>query len=207
MPLARTPQASRWHTPETPPQDAGPLLPDLHPLVDRLLRARGVTDAEAAEPFLTPKLTHLHDPATLPGCIKAAQRLKKAVDEQQPIIIYGDYDVDGVTASAILYHTLTAAGASVNTYVPHRLEEGYGINAEAIRTLANGLNSPPLREGQGTVANDDADIPKQSHQYDSAPSPTPPSREGSCNAPSSSPSTVGSPRPSPRHWPKTSALT
>ena len=184
MTTARTQHSTRWHIePESSGQSAAPLLPGLHPLVDRLLRARGVTDAEAAEHFLAPKLTHLHDPATLPGCIKAAQRLKKAVDEQQPIIIYGDYDVDGVTASAILYHTLTAAGASVNTYVPHRLEEGYGINAEAIRTLANGFNSPPSREEQGRVANDDADATKQSHQYDSAPSPNPSLQGGELQRP------------------------
>lgn len=119
-------------------------MPGLHPLVDRLLRARGVENAEDAERFLTPKLLHLHDPATLPGCIRAAQRLKLAVEDSQPIIIYGDYDVDGVTASSILYHTLKQAGANVSTYVPHRLEEGYGLNAEAIATLANSTDAKPV---------------------------------------------------------------
>ncbi|MEM6504156.1 MAG: DHH family phosphoesterase [Planctomycetota bacterium] len=137
MPLARTPPATRWHTPPDAEHAADALLPGLHPLVDRLLRARGVEDAEAAQRFLSPKLLHLHDPATLPGCVEAAQRLKQAVDDNQPIIIYGDYDVDGVTASAILYHTLTLAGATVQTYVPHRLEEGYGLNAEAIKRMCD----------------------------------------------------------------------
>ncbi|MEO0475412.1 MAG: single-stranded-DNA-specific exonuclease RecJ [Planctomycetota bacterium] len=144
MPLARTPPATRWHTPPEAERVADPLLPGLHPLVDRLLRARGVEDAEAAERFLNPKLLHLHDPATLPGCVQAAERLKQAVDEQQPIIIYGDYDVDGVTASSILYHTLTAAGADVQTYVPHRLEEGYGLNAEAIAKLCESTDPRPV---------------------------------------------------------------
>ncbi len=143
MPLARTPTATRWHTTDAP-TDPAPLLPGLHPLINRLLRARGVSDAEQAQRFLTPKLTHLHDPATLPGCVQAAQRLKQAVDNHQPIIIYGDYDVDGVTASAILYHTLKQAGAGVSTYVPHRLEEGYGLNAEAIKSLANSTDPKPL---------------------------------------------------------------
>jgi len=148
MPVARTPQpATRWDAKPDPARDArdaAPLLPGLHPLVDRLLRARGVDDADAAERFLRPKLTHLHDPATLPGCVRAAKRLKQAVDDQQPIAIYGDYDVDGVTASAILYHTLKQAGASVSTYVPHRLDEGYGLNAEAINNLCQTGDHQPL---------------------------------------------------------------
>jgi len=147
MALARTPPATRWQpidAPDPAPGTPSPLLPDLHPLVDRLLRARGVADPEAADRFLTPKLTHLHDPASLPGCVKAAQRLKQAVDDAQPIIIYGDYDVDGVTASAILYHTLLQAGADVQSYVPHRLEEGYGLNAEAIAKLAESTDPKPL---------------------------------------------------------------
>jgi single-stranded-DNA-specific exonuclease len=162
MPIARKPQASRWHLPQDADHAAEPLQPGLHPLVDRLLRARGVENAEAAERFLTPKLLHLHDPATLPGCVKAAKRLKQAVDDQQPIIIYGDYDVDGVTASAILYHTLTAAGSAVKTYVPHRLEEGYGINAEAIQSLANSTDPKPLIVSVdcGITANEPATLAK-----------------------------------------------
>ena len=147
MPVARTPQppATRWHIkPARRSDDAEPLLPGLHPLIDRLLKARGIEDADQANAFLKPSLKQLHDPATLPGCIGAAKRLKQAVEDNQPIIIYGDYDVDGVTASAILYHTLKQAGATVTTYVPHRLEEGYGINAEAIEKLADETEAKPL---------------------------------------------------------------
>ncbi|MEM6258771.1 MAG: DHH family phosphoesterase, partial [Planctomycetota bacterium] len=183
MPLARTPPATRWHTPPDAEHAADALLPGLHPLVDRLLRARGVEDAEAAERFLTPKLTHLHDPATLPGCVQAAKRLKQAVDGNEPIIIYGDYDVDGVTASAILYHTLKQAGATVQTYVPHRLEEGYGLNAEAITQLADGLNSPPWREGQGRVTNDEGINAELIDQNNSTPSPSPSLQGGGLERP------------------------
>lgn len=167
MPLARTPSeantpATRWHLNSPPSDDASPLLAGLHPLVERLLWARGVENAEDAERFLTPKLLHLHDPATLPGCLQAAQRLKQAVDDGQPIIIYGDYDVDGVTASAILYHTLKQAGASVSTYVPHRLEEGYGLNAEAIQALAHSTDPKPVIVSVdcGITANEPAAIAK-----------------------------------------------
>jgi single-stranded-DNA-specific exonuclease len=182
MPLARTPNATRWHIKDDP-ADGPPLLPGLHPMVDRLLRARGVASAEDAERFLNPKLLHLHDPATLPGCVQAAQRLKQAVDDRQPIVIYGDYDVDGVTASAILYHTLQQAGASVTTYVPHRLEEGYGLNAEAITTLASRFNSPPSREGQGRVANDDPHQAEQDDTDNSTPSPKPSLQGGELQRP------------------------
>ncbi|MEX0777268.1 MAG: single-stranded-DNA-specific exonuclease RecJ [Phycisphaeraceae bacterium] len=105
----------------------------------RLLVQRGLTDPPHARQFLDPKLTDLDDPISLPGVEQAAARLEQAVRDGQPIVIYGDYDVDGITASAILWHTLTAAGAvpgSVSTYVPHRLEEGYGLNDEAIRQIA-----------------------------------------------------------------------
>lgn len=108
----------------------------MHPLIAQLLAGRGVTDREAAQRFLLPKLQHLHDPTRLPGAVAAAKRIAQAVKDSQPIVIYGDYDVDGVTASAILWHTLKLAGAQVSTYVPHRLEEGYGLNSDAITELA-----------------------------------------------------------------------
>lgn len=108
------------------------------PLVQRVLTARGLTDAEVAGKFLDPKLSHLHDPSGIPDLDKAAERLLKAAMGGEKIVIYGDYDVDGVTATAILFHILRAIapGAEVGTYVPHRLEEGYGLNAEAMRELA-----------------------------------------------------------------------
>ncbi|MFI4859821.1 MAG: DHH family phosphoesterase [Phycisphaerales bacterium JB063] len=122
-------------SPTNDTQDAAP--PGSRPLIAQLLAARGIVGREATHRFLNPKLTDLHDPAQLPGCVRAAQRLRQAVDAHQPIVIYGDYDVDGVTASAILYHTLKLAGAVVHTYVPHRLDEGYGLNEDAIRSIAS----------------------------------------------------------------------
>lgn len=114
-----------------------------HPLLSRLLGLRGLTTAQDAERFLNPKLTHLDDPADLPGCAAAAIRLAQAVRDQQPVIIYGDYDVDGITASAILWHTLRGLGHQhVTTYVPHRLDEGYGLNAEAFTQFADTENKP-----------------------------------------------------------------
>ncbi|MEO1235889.1 MAG: single-stranded-DNA-specific exonuclease RecJ [Planctomycetota bacterium] len=134
----------RWEpisiTSDDPSHDpTRPTLSTTESLLDRLLSLRGVIDAEAADRFLRPRLTHLGDPAALPGCVAAADRLAAAVRDGQPIVIYGDYDVDGVTATAILWHTLRRLGhVEVTSYVPHRLEEGYGLNAEAIRQFAPG---------------------------------------------------------------------
>jgi single-stranded-DNA-specific exonuclease len=110
------------------------------PLVSRVLRARGIVEPAAAERFLEPRLTHLHDPSLIPDLDKAAERLLRAAHDRERIAIYGDYDVDGVTATAILFHTLRelVPGVDVVTYVPHRLEEGYGLNSAAIRELAEG---------------------------------------------------------------------
>jgi len=114
----------------------------VNPLVARLLAQRGVEAPDAAGRFLEPRLSHLHDPASLPGCEDAAERLVDAARRQRPVVIYGDYDVDGVCASAILWHMLRLADAKPCCYVPHRVDEGYGLNAEAIEQLAERFDDP-----------------------------------------------------------------
>jgi single-stranded-DNA-specific exonuclease len=105
-------------------------------LVAAVLGQRGYETPEAARAFLKPELTQLHEPAAMPGLMLAAERLVAAARAGEPIVIYGDYDVDGITASAILWHALRLADANVRVYVPHRLEEGYGLNMEAVEKLA-----------------------------------------------------------------------
>ena len=108
------------------------------PLLDRILALRGVTDPGVTRAFLDPRLTDLHDPSLMPDLDRAAERILGAIGGGEPVVIYGDYDVDGITATAILYHTLKTINpeADVRTYVPHRLEEGYGLNEGAIAELA-----------------------------------------------------------------------
>ncbi len=130
----------RWRMPEQRATDEASAAVLAHglslpPLIAQLLHRRGFDDPALAEAFLRPRLTQLHDPALLPGADRAARRILQAVARRQPIVIYGDYDVDGVTASAILWHTLRALGATVAIYIPHRIDEGYGLNAEAMRQL------------------------------------------------------------------------
>lgn len=105
-------------------------------IIARILGQRGLGTPEQARAFLKPELSQLHDPAAMPGLIQAADRLVAAARAAEPIVIYGDYDVDGITGSAILWQALRLADANVRVYVPHRLEEGYGLNLEAVEKLA-----------------------------------------------------------------------
>lgn len=106
------------------------------PLLAQLLLTRGVHHAADVRPFLSPGLGQLAPPETLPGAVAAGERLAAAVRAGQKIVIYGDYDVDGITATAILWHALTLVGGQVSFYIPSRLEEGYGLNCEAVEKLA-----------------------------------------------------------------------
>ncbi len=105
-------------------------------VVAQLLLCRGICDPARARQFLDPKLSGLHDPELLPGCLQAAQRIHEAIRAGRRIVIYGDYDVDGMTGTALLRQCVRLLGGEVDYYIPNRLDEGYGLNHEAIRTLA-----------------------------------------------------------------------
>lgn len=124
--------ALRWIGPPASPESSGLSL------VERVLAARSVS-REQWDRLRNPALTDLREPSSLPGLDAAADRVMRAIAEREPIAIYGDYDVDGVTATAILARTIAAIepAADVRTYIPHRLEEGYGLNAEALAWLAD----------------------------------------------------------------------
>lgn len=105
-------------------------------VVVQLLACRGLDDPEAARSFIDAKLAGLRDPLELPGCQAAVERIMAAVERREAIAIYGDYDVDGVAATSIIWLCLKLLGANVSYYIPHRMEEGYGLNAEALSQLA-----------------------------------------------------------------------
>ena len=109
----------------------------LPPIVAQLLLNRGLSNPEAARRFLDTPLNGLHAPTLLPGVAEAADRLLNAIRAGRRICVYGDYDVDGTTGTAILWQALHLVGASADFYVPHRLDEGYGLNAEALRQIAS----------------------------------------------------------------------
>jgi len=105
------------------------------PLLAQLLLNRGIDEAPGVQRFLTPTWTELLPPERMPGAVEAGRRLAEAARDGRKIVIYGDYDVDGVTATTILWHGLTIADADVDYYIPSRLDEGYGLNIEALKQL------------------------------------------------------------------------
>jgi single-stranded-DNA-specific exonuclease len=111
-------------------------LAGLPPIVAQLLLGRGVYEPQAARTFLDAKLTGLRDPDELPGAAAAADRVYAAIRERRKIVVYGDYDADGMTGTAILLSCLKLLGADATYYVPNRLEEGYGLSCDALRSLA-----------------------------------------------------------------------
>jgi single-stranded-DNA-specific exonuclease len=105
-------------------------------VVAQLLFVRGIRNPDEARLFLDPKLTGLRDPELLPGASAAAAILVDAARAKRRITVYGDYDADGMTATAILVRCLQLLNADVDFYVPHRIDEGYGLNGDALRKLA-----------------------------------------------------------------------
>ena len=104
-------------------------------LIAQVLASRGYRSGEDAAKFLSAKLMDLHEPDLLPGVAEGADVVVQAVSDKRRITIYGDYDVDGVTSTSILWRCLQLLGSTVDYYIPHRLEEGYGLNCDAIRQL------------------------------------------------------------------------
>lgn len=102
-------------------------------VVAELLINRGVNEVEAAKKFLHPSLDDLYDPECLDGMDDAVARISRAVARGEKILIYGDYDVDGMTATALLYHLFSLLSARVSYFLPTRLVEGYGLHAERMR--------------------------------------------------------------------------
>ncbi len=101
------------------------------PLAQTLIN-RGYRDAPAARQFLNPRLQQLADPFELPDMAVAVERVRIAIAGKERIVIYGDYDVDGITSSALLTRVLRAAGADVANFLPHRFDEGYGLSADGV---------------------------------------------------------------------------
>jgi single-stranded-DNA-specific exonuclease len=99
----------------------------------QLLANRGITDSKSAEDFMGCSLGSCHDPFLMKGMEKAIGRIRKAISVKEKILIYGDYDVDGMTSVAMVYSALKGLGADASYYIPNRLEEGYGLNTGAIK--------------------------------------------------------------------------
>ena len=124
----------RWSLATPQPLLAGQLASALKipPLLAQCLLNRGFSEPVEISNFLEPRLKQLADPFLLPGMAVAVERLFQARGRNEPLVIFGDYDVDGVTSTALLVETLRALGWEVNFYLPHRMDEGYGLSQDGV---------------------------------------------------------------------------
>ena len=172
-PRRRRPEpATRWRTAKSAPELARVIAKGVgvSHVTAQVLVNRGVVSVEEAERFLKPRLSHLDDPSNMAGMAEAASRIREAVRGKERILIFGDYDADGVTASALLYRLFRHCGADCEVYLPSRMAEGYGLSPAAteeilrrkpdlVVTVDCGIRSPAevarLREaGIDTVVTD-----------------------------------------------------
>ena len=130
--------AKRWilRAPETQRAALFANALGVSPIVASLLLARGCDTTISASSFLKPTPDQLHDPTLMLGMAAAVSRLLRAIDQAEPILIYGDYDVDGTTGTAVLMRGLKMLGGQVGYHVPHRFTEGYGIQQPALERAA-----------------------------------------------------------------------
>jgi single-stranded-DNA-specific exonuclease len=133
--LVRQKMQAKWELlPEPDPQQVTDLASQLSlpPIIAKILASRGMDTKEKAERFLNPSLTDLCDPYLLPDMDRGVTRLIRALREKEKVMIFGDYDVDGITATSLLFLVLNKLGADVTYYLPNRLIEGYGLSEEGI---------------------------------------------------------------------------
>lgn len=133
-------QANPWQIPLHPPEvdteaAAQQQLPDL---MARLLKNRGISSPGAIQAFIAPTRDQLREPGNMAGLLKGSKRIARAIAETEKITVYGDYDVDGITATTLMVKGLRALGAQVEYYIPDRFDEGYGLNIAALTEIAAG---------------------------------------------------------------------
>lgn len=155
--------AKRWRIATCDPQSVATLqrAAGIPAVVAQLLLSRGIANPDEARQFLDPKLNGLRDPSELPGASRAAELVFSAVQAKQKITIYGDYDADGMTATAILLRCLRLLDANVDFYVPHRIDEGYSLNAHALRHLAEQKTELVITVDCGVASVEEAALVKE----------------------------------------------
>ncbi|MBU6307801.1 MAG: DHH family phosphoesterase, partial [Bacteroidetes bacterium] len=128
----------RWNKLPQRPEQAKSLQEQLqiHPILCSLLAQRGIDDFERARSFFRPSFEELHSPWLMKDMRKATDRIAQAIAQQEKVLIFGDYDVDGTTSVASLYLFLKKVHAPLSYYIPHRYREGYGISQAGIDQAA-----------------------------------------------------------------------
>jgi len=128
----------RWTLADLPPDN--PRLPVANATLRSLLIRRGVSDDDSFRRFVAPSIGDLHDPSSIHGMDHACERIARAVRDGEGIVIYGDYDVDGVTSIVMLQSVLRSLGADAGFVVPHRLVDGYGLKMEVLERVLSERN-------------------------------------------------------------------
>ena len=132
------------------------LLRDLPEPLARSLVLRGIDTFEKARSFFRDTQSNLHDPFLMDGMQAAAERLSRAIQDKETVTVYGDYDADGVTSTALVTHFLRKSGVNADYYIPNRFEDGYGLHAENIKRVANSGSTLMVVVDCGTTAVEEA---------------------------------------------------
>ena len=127
----------------------------IEPAVSGVLFLRGIRTKQQGEIFLESSLKQLNNPSDIPGIIPAADRIIEAIRNKEKICIYGDYDVDGITATSLMFLVLERFGADVFYFIPNRMEHGYGLHAEAIREIRKAGTDLLVTVDNGISANEE----------------------------------------------------
>jgi single-stranded-DNA-specific exonuclease len=135
LPLPTT-ALTRWTVACPAPSEHLARFPDIYPLVIQVLYNRNIREPDQVRTFIADQ-TPLHDPFRLKGMSTAVERIARAIRDGERIAVYGDFDADGVTATALLTQTLQVLGATVAPYIPNRVDEGYGLNTGALDDLVS----------------------------------------------------------------------
>jgi single-stranded-DNA-specific exonuclease len=129
------PLEKTWKIAPRLPEGVDRALEKYPQILRQILFNRGYSDEESAQSFIEARLSTIPDPFVMKGMREAVERIARAIRDNELIVIYGDYDADGVTATALLVQVLKAVGARVQGYIPNRFDEGYGLNKEALDSL------------------------------------------------------------------------
>lgn len=152
----------QWHLKPKPSEDFINKFPEYSPLVIQLLHQRGISSQEQIDEFFNPDYgSDLHDPYLMSGMKKAVERIIKAVDKKEKIIVYSDYDCDGVCGAVILTSFFRKVGADFEIYIPDREKEGYGLNKQALEYLKNKSANLIITVDCGITNLDEANLAKK----------------------------------------------
>jgi len=152
-----------WQVPLPEPEAATALAHELgvSPVLGQILLNRDLREPEAARGFLSPSMGSLADPSGMPGMGAAVDRILAAVKGREPIVVYGDYDVDGISGTALMTGFLALAGAEVTPRLPNRMSDGYGLSEDAVRKLADAGTGLLVTVDHGTTANREIEFARE----------------------------------------------